>query len=248
MAKDHTEGDLAVRNAAQFVTTHWSVVLAAGDSASPDSRAALEELCRKYWFPLYAFVRRVGYSVEAAKDLTQGFFAQFLRRGALSQADHQRGRFRSYLLTCLNNYLRDERRRGNALKRGGDAVIVTVDSAEAEKRYSEDGVDAQTPDKVYERQWAMALLERVMGRLAEATDQDGMLNELKAHLVGEEGAVPYTVLAVKWRVSEGAIRMRVHRLRERYRDLLREEIADTVGSPPEIDEEIRHLMNVLGSA
>ena len=185
------EDESAARPQAGFTSTLWSVVLAAGEDHGPDPNPALEELCRRYWQPLYAFLRRSGYSIESAQDLTQSFFVHFLKhQGPLSRVDPQKGRFRCYLLACLRNYIRDERRREQAAKRGGTTPVLSFDSSEAEKRYLEDGADHRTPDTLYEKRWALVLLERVLEQLVEESDQPHIVKELRAHIAGDDAAVP----------------------------------------------------------
>jgi RNA polymerase sigma-70 factor (ECF subfamily) len=208
----------------------------------------LERLCRTYWPPLYAFVRRSGYASEEAKDLTQAFFAFFLEQHTVARADQGRGRFRTFLLACLKNFLRDEWDRQSARKRGGMPGVTFVSWDESEALAVRAATESETPERAYERHWATVLLEQVMGRLEEESAQKDLFAELKPHLGQEEGSVPYVELAARWQTTEGALRLRVHRLRERYRDLLREEIAHTVGDASEIDQEIEHLVAVVSHA
>lgn len=232
---------------AQFPTTHWSVVLTAGDSASPGSQEALGRLCRQYWLPLYAFVRRKGYSPEDARDLTQSFFADFLARHAVDRADPNRGRFRTFLLACLQNFLGHQRDRALAQKRGG-ATLVVLDLTDAEKRHREHVFEGATPETLYEKQWALSLLECALNRLRADFLHTGsalLFAKLTPHLWQDEAAVPYERLAAVHQVSEGALRATVHRLRQKYREILRDEIAHTVARPAEVDDEIRHLRRVL---
>ena len=247
MALENSESGSGTRAAVQFTTTHWSVVLAAGASASPDSKAALEQLCRAYWLPLYAFIRRKGYSPEDAQDLTQSFFADFLARHAVDRADPNRGRFRTFLLACTQNFLSHERDRSLAQKRGG-ATLEVLDLADAEQRHREHAFEGATPETLYEKRWALSLLERVLNRLRADflhTGSAALFEKLKPHLWQDEAAVPYERLAAVHRMSEGALRVTVHRLRQKYREILRDEIAHTVASPNEVDDEIRHLRRVL---
>lgn len=248
MAADRTVDESIARNAAQFATTHWSVVLAAGDSGSPDSQEALEKLCRTYWFPLYAFVRRSGHTTEDAKDLTQAFFAHLLERHALGRADQQRGRFRTFMLACLKNFLRDQHEKRMAYKRGGRAEVTFVRPDESGDFREPAGWEAETPELIYEREWAKALLERVMTLLEEEAALKDLFAQLRPHLGQEEDAIAYADLAAQWSITEGALRLRVHRMRERYRELLRGEIARTVAANDDIDDEIHHLAGVLSSS
>ena len=234
-----------------FVTTRWSVVLTAGQSDSVPARLALEKLCQTYWFPLYAYARRRGHSPEDAQDLTQGFFARLLEGKAIERADQQKGRFRSFLLTAMNHYMADEWDKARAQKRGGGAVNVPLQLDTAETRYGLDPADHTTPEQIYERRWAVALLEEVLRRIAQEYKDDGKAEAFAALnpcLVGDRNAQPYAELAMKLNVSEGTVKSAVHRMRQRYRQLLREEIAHTVAEPHEIDEELRHLFAVLGNS
>lgn len=235
---------------AVFVTTRWSVVLTAGHSDGPQVRAALEELCRTYWYPLYAYVRRRGRSAEDAQDLTQEFFARLLKGNWVERADQQRGKFRSFLLTAMNRFLADEWDKGRAQKRGGGALVVRLQLDSAETRYGLDPADHTTPEQIYERRWALAVLEEVLRRLGAEYEQEGraeIFTVLNPCLIGERDAQPYGELAAKLGVSEGTVKSTVHRLRQRYRRLLREEIANTVAGPGEVDEELRHLFSILGN-
>jgi RNA polymerase sigma factor (sigma-70 family) len=231
-----------------FTTTHWSVVLAAGHSSAPGAQEALEQLCRAYWYPLYAYVRRQGHSVEDAQDLTQEFFRRLLEKKSLGAADQERGRFRTFLLTCLQRFLISEWRRDQADKRGG-AKLAFWDGAAAEAHYCAEPVTELTPEKIYEKRWAVLLLERVQTRLREETAQAGkaeLFDELKSLLWGDKAVGSYAELSEKLGMTEGALRIAAHRLRLRFRELLRAEIAQTVADPAEIDEEMRHLFQVLG--
>jgi RNA polymerase sigma factor (sigma-70 family) len=234
---------------AVFATTRWSVVLAAGCNDTTHARAALEKLCRTYWYPLYAYVRRRGHSPEDAQDFTQEFFARLLERHWLERADQQRGKFRSFLLSAMNHFLADEWDRARAQKRGGGSMPVPLQLDTAETRYGHEPANKTTPEQNYERRWALALLEEVLRRLAGEYEQEGrseLFLELNPCLVGERTAQPYAELAAKLGVSEGTVKSAVHRLRQRYRQLLREEIAHTVAEPGEVDEELHHLFAVLG--
>ena len=232
-----------------FATTHWSVVLAAGQGANVQASAALEQLCRTYWYPLYAYLRRGGHKPEDADDLTQGFFARLLREDFLSGVGPEKGRFRSFLLACLKHFLADERDKAQARKRGGQVQFLSLDSEAAESRYWEEPASDLTPEKLYEQRWACVLLEQVMQRLEQDAAKAGkgaFFEALKPFLVGESHSVSYAELAVRFGVSEAALKMKVQRLRHRYQRLLREEIAQTVASPDEVEDEIRYLFRVLG--
>jgi len=235
---------------AQFVTTHWSVVLAAGDAASPDSRQALEKLCRQYWFPLYAFVRREGYPPADAEDLVQDFFLAFLRKGYVGRADPTRGRFRTFLLTSMQNSLHNARDRLAALKRGGNQRFIPWDLAEVEDRYQAQPAEHLTPEKAYEKRWAATLLQEVLNRLREdfkATGRAELFERLKGHLWAEDDAVPYAQLGIELGMTPIALKVTVHRLRQRFAERLREEIAHTVNDPAEIEDEIHYLIGLFGT-
>ena len=234
-----------------FVTTHWSVVVAAGRSDTPLARAALEKLCQAYWFPLYAYVRRRGYSPEDAQDLTQEFFARLLEKNWVGNADQAKGRFRSFLLSAMNYFLADEWDKARAQKRGGGALLVRLQFATAETRYGLDPADHMTPERSFELRWVLTLLEAVLHRLRGEYEHEGkadLFATLHPCLVGERTAQPYSELAAKMGASENTVKSLVHRLRQRYRQLLRAEIAHTVAGPEEVDEELRHLFAVLAGA
>jgi len=223
-------------------------VLSAGDSKSPQSAAALEKLCRAYWYPLYAYVRRRGQSPVDAMDLTQEFFARLLQRNWVGRAERQKGRFRSFLLSAMNHFLADEWDKARAQKRGGGGMPVPLQFDTAETRYSHEPVYNVTPEQNYERQWALALLDKVLQRLRAEYEQEGraeFFTALNPCLVGDRTAQPYAELAVKLGVSEGTVKSAVHRLRQRYRELLRDEIAQTVATTNEMEDELRHLFAVL---
>ena len=231
-----------------FVTTHWSVVLAARRSDTTRAQTALARLCQCYWYPLYAYVRRRGYNPHDAQDLTQEFFARLLARNWLAQADRERGRFRTFLLSALGHFLANEWDKARAQKRGGAMEIVPLQLDSAETRYGHEPVDPVTPEQGYERQWALALLEEVLNRLQQEHEGEGqadLFTALKPCLVGDRQTQPYATLAANLGMTEGAIKVAVHRLRQRYRQLLREEIAHTVASTGEIEDEMRHLFKVL---
>jgi len=225
-------------------------VLTAGHSDTARAGAALEKLCQTYWYPLYAYVRRRGHSPEDAQDLTQAFFARLLERNWVGQADRQKGRFRSFLLSALNHFLADEWDKARAQKRGGGLAPIPLQFDVAETRYSHEPADNVTPEHSYERRWALTLLDTVLHRLQSEYEQEGrgeLFATLHPCLVGDRSSQPYAELAAKLGVSEGTVKSAVHRLRQRYRQLLRDEIAQTVAEPGEVDEELRHLFAVLGS-
>jgi RNA polymerase sigma factor (sigma-70 family) len=231
-----------------FVTTHWSVVASAGRGDSTRAQAALAVLCETYWYPLYAYVRRRGYSPEDAQDLTQEFFARLLARNWVGEADPHKGRFRTFLLTALTHFLADEWDRLRAQKRGGGQRVLPLEVQTAETRFQLEVPDPLPPERVYERRWAQTLLETVFEQLRQAYAAEGkvaLFAELKDSLVQARAAVPYPDLAERLKLSEGSLRVAVHRLRQRYRELLRAEIAHTVAEPGEVEEELRYLFRVL---
>src|SRR6266487_3606715 len=233
-----------------FATTHWSVVLAARATDAPQAAAALEKLCRTYWYPLYAYLRRRGYGEHDAQDLTQGFFAHLFERDWLHGVAKEKGRFRSFLLASLNYFLADQRDRANAQKRGGGRPIISFDAHEAEERYRLEPMDERSPDKLFERRWAMTLLDQVLARLAQEFSDAGkreLFNRLQPFLVEGTGERTYAESARAVGMSEEALKKAVQRMRRRYHELFREEIAQTVASPEEVEEELRHLCAVLGS-
>jgi len=235
---------------AEFTTTHWSLVVAAGETSSPRSVAAMEDLCRTYWYPLYAYVRRKGYSPEDAEDLVQDFFARFLERHYLANADPGRGKFRSFLLTSLQHFLVNEWRKSRAQKRGGGAFFEGWDENQTEHRYLAEHAEAYTPEMLFEKRWALALLDQVLLRLrAEfaAAGKEAQFEHLRLVLWGDKTDLSYAELAVRAGLTEGALKVAVHRMRQRYRDLLRAEVAKTVASRVEVDEELRHLISMVSS-
>jgi DNA-directed RNA polymerase specialized sigma24 family protein len=233
---------------AVFATTHWSVVLAAGAEPSPAGRDALEQLCRTYWSPIYAYARRAGHSAEDARDLTQGFFAQLIGTDSLSRVDPERGRFRSFLLGAFKHFLAHERDRVQALKRGGGVRWVRMDPASGGSESACAPVDLRTPDRVYDERWAAALLERVLGRLRQEFAESGrgeLFDGFKAFLVGQPVAGGYAGAAARLGMTEGAAKMTVTRLRDRYRGLLRAEVAQTLVRAGDVDDELRQLLAIL---
>ncbi len=234
----------------QFTTTHWSAVLEAGKGDSPAASAALEELCRTYWYPLYAFVRRQGHSPEEAEDLTQGFFERLLEKDYVKLADPERGKFRSFLLFALKNYLTNEWARSTRQKRAGGHPLISLDQAGAEHRYQSETVDQESPEKLFEKHWAVTLLQQVLARLQQEQMEAGrerFFEEVKGWLWGDKGTMGYAQLAGQLGLTEPALKAAVHRLRLRYRELLREEIGRTVATPLEVQEELEGLMAALRS-
>jgi RNA polymerase sigma-70 factor (ECF subfamily) len=234
----------------EFQTTSWTLVLAAASVPTAHARDALASLCQTYWHPVYAFIRRNGYDRDQAQDLTQGFFALLLEKNYLLEADRERGRFRSFLLTSVKHFLANEWDRAHALKRGGSQVPVSIDRVEAELWYAPAAMDRETPESLFERRWALSLLEHVTTRLrAEyaAAGRASHFDALYRFLSRETDGVPYDTVAAQLGLSAGAARMTVHRMRRRYRDLVREEIAETVSEPNQTDDEIRFLLSKLSN-
>ena len=234
--------------AGQFATTHWSVILAAGDSAAALHEPALSTLCRTYWFPLYAYLRRRGYDSHQAEDYTQGFFAGILERKGLRKADPKCGKFRSFLLASLKNFLADEWDRSHARKRGGEKTVLSLDFDAAAGRYEREPAHQMSPEKLFERSWAMTVLNSAMERLkaeSAASDKQQLFDRLKVYLTAEKDAGSYRDVAAELNMTEGAVKVAVHRLRRRYRELVRDEIAQTVTTEAEVDEEIRDLFAAL---
>lgn len=241
-----TEGNASTPSGSSdvFATTRWTLVLAAGQRASPESDAALDALCRAYWYPLYAYVRRRGYTREDAEDLTQGFFARFLARNDLEHLRSERGRFRAFLLAALKHYLANEYDRATCRKRGGATPLLSLDWHAAEERFQSEPAGEQSPDRIYDREWAVALLERVLERLRDECAARGLaawFDVLRPFLAIGKGAMSYRDAATQLTSTEGAVRVTVHRLRRRYRELLREEIAGTLADPAQVEEELRAL-------
>jgi RNA polymerase sigma-70 factor (ECF subfamily) len=230
-----------------FVTTHWSVILTAARSDTTRARAALEKLCQTYWYPLYAYVRSRGHSPEDAKDLTQEFFANLLGRQSLANVDPNRGKFRSFILGAMNYFLANEWAKLQTQKRGRGHETLSLDLAVAERWFGVEPADHATPDKAFDKRWASALLNEVLNRLEGEYRREGrisLFNALKQTLMGRRESQPYANLAERLNMNEGAVRVAVHRLRKRYRELLREEIANTVSSPEEVNEEIHYLFRI----
>jgi RNA polymerase sigma-70 factor (ECF subfamily) len=232
----------------RFMTTRWSVVLAAGGGDQPAAREALSTLCGQYWQPLYAFIRSRGSSPEEAEDLTQAFLVHLLEKEALRQVDPGKGRFRSFLLASLKNFMSDQRSKERAKKRGGGVAPIPLDAEEAEGRYRLEPAHDITPERIFERQWALAVIEQAMIRLRERyarTGKERHFDVMKIFLSGEKRPVPHAEIAKKLGITELAVKVAVHRLRKRFRDSLREEIAQTVSDSGDIDAELRALQTAL---
>jgi RNA polymerase sigma-70 factor (ECF subfamily) len=230
------------------VTTHWSCVLQASHDEPSVARAALSRLCQTYWFPLYAYARRRGQSPENAQDLTQEFFSRLIEKGWLAGIKPEGGRFRSFLLTAFNRFLANEYDRQTALKRGGGQQFISLDHVDAEHRYTLEPVTNETPEKIFERRWALAVLDQAMGRLADEARAAGKVRHyevLNPFLSREPVSGDYETAAAELNTSAGAIATAVFRLRQRYRELLRSCVADTVATPEETEEELRHLLAAL---
>ena len=231
-----------------FATTHWTVVLAAGGSSAPQADMALEELCRTYWYPLYVYVRRQTSTREDAEDLTQSFFLRFLEKNYLEGLSSEKGKFRAFLLAALKHFLANEWDRANRQKRGGGMTVLSLDWQDADARYQIDPRDNLSPDKLYDRTWAVTLLERVIARLREESGAEGkakLFEQLKPFLMAGKSEAPYAQAAGALGLSEGAVRVAVHRLRRRYRELLREEIGQTLSEPGQVEEEMRALFSAF---
>jgi RNA polymerase sigma factor (sigma-70 family) len=251
MTSTQPQQDTVPHAAANFTPTHWSVVLAAAaTNNSTLAHDALERLCRNYWLPIYAFIRRQGHNPHDAQDLTQEFFARLLEKNYLARADRDKGRFRSFLLASVKHFLANEWDKAKAQKRGGGHMLISIDAVLAENSFGSEPADLLTADKIFDRRWALALLEQVLRRLREEFARDGkekQFEQLKATLTEASRSLPYAEIATRLATSEGAVKVAVHRLRQRYRELLRAEIADTVANAGEIDDEIRNLFAALAN-
>ena len=231
-----------------FATTRWTVVLAAGDRSTPQADIALEELCRTYWYPLYAYVRRQGHSREDAQDLTQAFFASLLEKNYLEKIRSDGGKFRSFLLVAMKRFLANAWDRANSQKRGGGVIPLSLDWQDADTRYQINPTDNVSPDKLFDRAWAVTVLERVITRLRDennAENKAALYEQLKQFLMVGKSEISYVEAAKTLQMSEGSLRVAVHRLRKRYRELLRDEIAQTLSDPAHADEEMQVLFRAL---
>jgi RNA polymerase sigma-70 factor (ECF subfamily) len=244
-----TSGETNARRGETFATTHWSMVLSAGRSDTPRAQSALAKLCQTYWYPLYAYVRGRGHGREDAQDLTQEFFARLLEKHWIGDAEREKGRFRAFLLTAMKRFLADESDKARAQKRGGGRAVLSLEFDAAETRLGREPADEVTPEQSFERRWVLTLLDGVLKRLGSEYEQEGsaeLFAELNPCLVGDRASQPYAEIAGKLALSESAVKSAVHRLRRRYRKILRDEIAQTISHPDDVDEELRHLFVVLG--
>jgi RNA polymerase sigma-70 factor (ECF subfamily) len=245
----HTKGLESPANQAQFANTRWSVVLSAANKQNP-TRAlqSLETLCRAYWHPLYFYARRQGENPHDAQDLTQEFFARLLENDLLVSVDRTKGRFRSYLIAAFSHFLSNERDKARAQKRGGGQILIPIDAREAETQYSHQPVDNLTAEKIFARQWALTLLEQTAARLRQEYERAGraeLFEQLKITLTEPRGAIAYATLGQALNMSEGAVKVAVHRLRLRYREILRAEVAETLADPADLEDEVRQIFAAL---
>ncbi len=250
MVSNELTGDSVERTAAQFATTHWSVVLTAADTSAPGTRDALEKLCRTYWSPLYAFVRLKGYPPEDSKDLTQAFFERFLQRQALKSVAAEKGRFRSFLLTSLKNFLFDEHDRSAAAKRGGGVPIISLDTAAVEAQLEQAAASGQSLESAFDRAWAHTVVQTSLERLRAESETEGrgaQFAELRGYLSRPPNGADYRASAERLGLSTDAVAMAVLRLRKQYRATVRAEVANTVATPAEIEDEMRYLVDLLAS-
>jgi DNA-directed RNA polymerase specialized sigma24 family protein len=250
MANATDRPDSAPGSDHQFAVTRWSVVLVAGHRSSPDSRRALQSLCEAYWYPLYAYVRRRVTDVNDAQDLTQAFFAELLAKNYVATANSERGRFRAFLLTSLKHFLSKEWEKAKAQRRGGGKAPISLDFQSADTQYRLEPACNLTAEQIYDREWAVALLGRIMQRLEAESAQAGkgeQFRELKDFLVGDHPGATYADVATRLGMTEAAAKMATHRMRQRYRELLREEIAETVSGPEDVEDEIFNLFAALQS-
>jgi len=238
-----------VHKGGRFLTTHWTVVRDAGDPGSQSYRAARATLCETYWYPLYAYLRRYGCDLDEAEDLTQGFLVRMLDKDDFRLADPVRGKFRSFLMASLRNFTANERKHAKRLKRGGTATLVPIDVKDAEQQYAQEAVDGLTPEKLFERSWALNVLEQAMDRLQdewEKSEKTAQFDALKGYLTPGKESTSYREIARSLDMTEGAVKVAVHRLRRAYRAQLRAVIAETVSTESDIEEEIRDLLGAFG--
>ena len=242
------EGTHAEFNQGAFIATHWSLVRRAAESSSVSGEAALQQLCKSYWYPLYSYVRWQGHGPEEAKDLTQAFFARLLDKGYIAHANPQLGKFRTFLLTSLQRFLANEWKKLRAEKRGGRASFISWDEEETERLYLAEQADGHSPEELFDKRWALTLLDQVLVRLQVEFSAAGKVSHferIKVLLWGDQAAPSYSEVAAQMGLTEGALKVAVHRLRKRYRELLREEVTKTAASPEDVDEELRHLIAVI---
>lgn len=244
-----TDSDLPrADHGAAFQATHWSVVLSASDPSSPLAAEALNTLCQTYWYPIYAYLRRDGKDQETAKDLTQEFFARLLSLNSLAQVRREKGKFRNFLLASLKHLLFEEQKKAGALKRGGGQLPISLDDPAGEHRYQHEPATNLDPEKLYERRWALTLLAQALARLQAEYDnrnKAALFERLVARLDGDREAPPYVEVAAEFGMTVQAVKNAVFELRRRHSQLVREEAANTVGSPEEVDEELRHLIDAV---
>ncbi|HEX5218392.1 MAG TPA: sigma-70 family RNA polymerase sigma factor [Verrucomicrobiae bacterium] len=243
-----SEANSVQQPAQLFATTHWTAVVTAGGDTSPESRRALEQLCASYWYPLYAYVRRQGHSVEDSQDLTQQFFLRLLEHKYLRLADPNRGRFRTFLLCSLKNFLTNEWNKANREKRGGGCQVISLDTEQTESRFRAEPADHRTPEKAYSRRWAVVVLDRVLNQLEAECSANGrgpVFEKIKSFLSTDGSESSYAEISQRLGMTEGNLKTTVYRLRQRYRELLRAEIARTVDNPADVDDEIRELLAAL---
>jgi RNA polymerase sigma-70 factor (ECF subfamily) len=250
MPRSNAAGSKPNPSAAVFATTKWTRVLLARHPESIEAREALGELCQTYWYPLYAFIRRSGYSREDAQDVAQDFFARLLSQEWLAQVDRRKGRFRSFLLVALKHFLANEWDKKRALKRGGGQQFISFDGAGLEARYELEPSHLDSPDRMFERRWAILLLDKALARLEQAHLEEGktlVFETLRDYLTGDRHSIRYAEVATRLGVTLGALKVMVHRFRRRYREVLREEVGETVAEPGQIEDEMRYLLEVLRS-
>jgi DNA-directed RNA polymerase specialized sigma24 family protein len=243
------DGDGRYPGPSQFQTTRWSMVISARDGDATEAREALGALCATYWYPLYAFVRRKGHDGDVAQDLVQGFFTRLLEKGDLAAVERSKGKFRSFLMAACTHYLANQMNHNRAQIRGGGRSRISIDRLEAEGRYTREPAHALTADRLFERQWALALLENVLNALAAEMTEAGkaqLFEALRPALLGGAERTPYSAIAAALDLTENAARAAAHRIRRRYRELMREEVARTLSDPADLDEEIRSLFAALG--
>jgi RNA polymerase sigma-70 factor (ECF subfamily) len=230
-----------------FHTTHWSVILAAREGEAPQANAALERLCRSYWYPLYGFIRRRGMGVEDAQDLTQEFFSRMLQRDFLRNVAKEKGRFRTFLLASLKNFLTSEWRRGQSAKRGGGQLIVSWDELHAEERYGNEPTDELMPDRFFDQRWAMAVMEEAMATLSaeQTAGKAAQFASLKPYLSTEASKAEYETVAATLGMTPGAVSVAVHRLRRRFSEVVRSVVSHTVASPDQVEQEVQFLAQAL---